>query len=503
MNSPTSGQPSPGERWGLCELVFTSRDGAAARNPFTEVELSVRFQQAARTFKVRGFFDGDSRWKARFMPPEEGEWRWVTHSTCPDMDGLEGRLEVGAPSPGNHGPVRVAHRFHFAHADGTRHLSFGTTCYGWVHQPLERQEQTLHTLSTSPFNKVRMCVFPKYYDFHRDPPLYHAFEQNLDGTLDWSRPHLEHFRLLERRIADLCALGIEADLILFHPYDHYEQCAKGFWGYHNMPAASEDAYLRYLVARVAAYRNVWWSLANEWDFMKSKTLEDWGRFIRVLKEEDHYGHLTGIHNGGKMYDQTTPELTHVSAQRIDTYRSTEDTLSFRDRFWKPVVWDEIAYEGDISHGWGNIGPEELIRRFWEGMIRGGYAGHGETYLHPQEILWWSRGGVLHGHSAPRIAFLRTIAESCPGPGIEPLEGEWDAPAGGCEGRWILRYYGFNRPRWRWFHLPKDGSGFEVSVLDTWNMTRTPVPGIHRDCLKVDLPGRQYMAILARRLEPSP
>ena len=33
-----------------------------------------------------------------------------------------------------------------------------------------------------------------------------------------------------------------------------------------MPAEADDRYLRYAVARLAAYRNVWWSLANECDF---------------------------------------------------------------------------------------------------------------------------------------------------------------------------------------------------------------------------------------------
>ena len=33
-------------------------------------------------------------------------------------------------------------------------------------------------------------------------------------------------------------------------------------------AAVDDRYLRYVVARLAAYRNVWWSLANEYDFRK-------------------------------------------------------------------------------------------------------------------------------------------------------------------------------------------------------------------------------------------
>ena len=44
----------------------------------------------------------------------------------------------------------------------------------------------------------------------------------------------------------------------------------------------------------------------------------------------------------------------------------------------PIVLDEIAYEGNIQHGWGNIPGEELIRRFWEGALRGGYPGHGDS-----------------------------------------------------------------------------------------------------------------------------
>src|SRR5262249_53510248 len=41
-----------------------------------------------------------------------------------------------------------------------------------------------------------------------------------------------------------------------------------------MPAAVDDRYVRYLVARLAAHRNVWWSLANEYDFMKELTFSE-------------------------------------------------------------------------------------------------------------------------------------------------------------------------------------------------------------------------------------
>ncbi len=83
------------------------------------------------------------------------------------------------------------------------------------------------------------------------------------------------FRHLEKRVGQLRELGIEADLILFHPYD------KGHWGFDRMDAAADDRYLRYVVARLAAYRNVWWSLANEYDFMKD---EDGGRLGPVFPD---------------------------------------------------------------------------------------------------------------------------------------------------------------------------------------------------------------------------
>jgi hypothetical protein len=34
------------------------------------------------------------------------------------------------------------------------------------HQSEELQRQTLETLRTAPFNKIRMCVFPKSYEYN-------------------------------------------------------------------------------------------------------------------------------------------------------------------------------------------------------------------------------------------------------------------------------------------------------------------------------------------------
>ena len=102
-------------------------------------------------------------------------------------------------------------------------------------------------------------------------------------------------------------LGIEADLILFHPYDR--------WGFSDMDAKTDDRYLRCIVARLAAYRNVWWSFANEYDLMEQKRMSDWDNFFRLVQECDPYQHLRSIHNCRAFYDHAKPWVTHQSVQR--------------------------------------------------------------------------------------------------------------------------------------------------------------------------------------------
>lgn len=62
-----------------------------------------------------------------------------------------------------------------------------------------------------------------------------------------------------------------------HPYDR--------WGFSEMSAECDDLYWKYVIARFSAYRNVWWSLANEYDLMKKKTLADWERYAKIICEK--------------------------------------------------------------------------------------------------------------------------------------------------------------------------------------------------------------------------
>jgi hypothetical protein len=470
------------EQWGVFELELL---GSSHGNPFVDVALSAEFRCADRAVETAGFYDGEGIYRIRFMPDTVGEWTYRTRSTARSLNGIEGRFASTAPASGNHGPVQVKNRFHFGYTDGTPYIPVGTTCYVWTHQDEELEQRTLDTLRKSPFNKLRMCVFPKSYQFNANEPQHYPYEGSLEEGWDYTRFNPAFFRHLESRILDLLGLGIEADLILFHAYDR--------WGFSEMSPAADDRYLRYIVARLSAYRNVWWSLANEYDLMWAKQPYDWERFARIITGQDAYGRLISIHNCFVFYDYSRDWITHCSIQRIDVYKTAENTNEWRDRWNKPIVIDECAYEGDIDQGWGNISGQEMTRRFWEGAVRGGYVGHGETYLHPDDILWWSKGGKLHGTSMERIAFLRWIMEEGPAEGLNPLQSEWDVPSAGIADEYYLFYYGFNQPRYRKYSM-KPGIWYHVDVIDTWNMMVKRLSGTYEGAFLIELPGIPYMAV---------
>jgi hypothetical protein len=475
--------PGAVAKWGVLEVRVA---GPSHGNPFVDVELDAVFTRPdGSEVRVGGFYDGDGRYAVRALADAEGQWTFRTRSTARSLDGLAGSIAVGPAQEGEHGPVRVD-GFHFRHADGTRHAPLGTTAYAWTHQPEEMQEQTLRTLATAPFTKIRMCVFPKSYLFNANEPEDFVFVGSLAEGFDLTRFDPAHFRRLEQRIAQLAELGIQADLILFHAYDR--------WGFADLGPDVDERYVRYVVRRLAAFSNVWWSMANEYDLLWAKDTPDWERLAAVVGEEDPFGHLNSIHNCRPFYDYSKPWITHVSVQRVDVYRTAENTDEWRERWGKPVVIDECAYEGDIDQGWGNITGEEMTRRFWEGAVRGGYVGHGETYLPgpgDDEVLWWSKGGVLHGSSPDRIGFLRDLQAEAPDGVWDPLVSDWDVPFGGTETHRI-GYFGFNRPRFRNVMLA-DGE-WTIDVIDTWNMTVERLPGTYRGTARVELPGRQYMAV---------
>lgn len=509
-------------KYSMFELTL---NGPSSGNPFTEVDLRATFSYLNYKKVVSGFYDGDGVYKVRFMPDKEGSWEYVTSCNVSELDGKSGSFECIPALEGSHGPVRVKDRFHFAHDDGTPFFPVGTTAYNWTNQSPEIVEQTIKTLGEAPFNKVRYGPFPKHYLYNSNEPMLYPYEGGLkEGVdsftevsmpgfmgggvseayrFDFTRFNPAFFRQFEQCVIKLGEMGIETDLIIFHPYDR--------WGFSQMSVEQNLLYIRYLVARLGSIPSVWWSMANEFDLFRNWTVEDWELYARTVCEWDASEHLRSIHNCTTVYDHNRPWITHVSYQRVDYHSHVELTAKFREQWQKPFVMDEICYEGDLDAGFGNITGEEMTKRFWDVVVRGGYCTHGETYLRDDEVLWWAKGGWLTGTSPDRIAFLRKIQERIGY--ITPQQGrmDWDLPWGyagktftyetgfpmmptrmGAE--YMLCYFSFARPAKRSFRLPPDKK-YEIEVLDTWDMTTTKLEGTYSGNIEIKLPGKPYIAVL--------
>ena len=492
-------QPGQVERWGVLELAF---DGPRTGNPFDDVTLSVRFSSDGRTIRVPGFYDGDGVYRVRFSPPETGRWQWTSESSAATMSGKSGSFECTAPSAGNHGPVRVAAGYHFAYADGTPFRQIGTTCYSWALQSEAKCAQTLATLKTAPFNKMRMLVFPNVESVATNP-----FVRTGPGPRDWDPARIDpaYFRRFEDRIRKLGDLGIEADVILFHPYDEKR-------GYSDMARADDERYLRYVIARFGAYRNLWWSMANEYDDVKSKTMADWDHLLQMLQAEDPHDRLRSIHQITTYYDNRKPWITHSSIQNGAAVLDDVRAQLHRSFGLKPVVFDEVCYEGNSKLRWGNLTGEQLVERFWWGLMGGTYVGHSET-IDPErnaDHSWLGQGGRLAGTSPPRLAFLRRIMEEGPAPGIEPIQTWWNYSIAGKEFEYYLHYFGSEQPtQWPVVLPGRKGqpmNAYRLDIIDTWNMTISPVDGLFRmqrhgdydfhDPARptVTLPGKPWLAV---------
>ena len=483
------------EQWGVFE---TGVKGPSSGNPFVDITFGARFTQEHRTVDVAGFYDGEGVYKVRFSPDSVGRWSFETTSSTKELAGHTGSFDCVSARAGNHGPVGTAHQFHFQYADGAHYFPFGTTCYsyGFIGEPLDRL--TLENLKVAGFNKVRMCLLPKPLG-QRKPvtmPFARMGTKEADGTenlrddsngrerFDLARLNPAYFQHVERCIQDLMAANIEADVILFHPYDA--------WGFKAMGEEADDRYLRYAVARLSAYRNVWWSIANEYDLVKSKSMKDWDRFFRIVQESDPYSRMRSIHHSRVVYDNSKPWCTHASLQAYDFEKSAARLAAWN----KPIIYDEIQYEGNIARRWGNLSPQEMTYRFWRAIVNGVYATHGETYISTDGSPVWSDAGALHGTSAARITFLRKLLENTGTTGLMAADAPY-YPNASNPGERYLYFFDVHCVGEYEFPLPEKGS-FKMTLIDPWAMTTAPVAGTFGGKSKIALSGKPYMAVLIEK-----
>lgn len=526
------------EQWERFELSYEYH---TLQNPFTDIELNAVFahEDGEKVF-VNGFYDDDNTFRLRFMPKKRGKWTYVTSSNIDALNGKTGSIVCTAATK-SHGMVEVGNDQDFIYSDGKQYYPVGTTSYCWIYGDEELRNLTLKSIKESEFNKIRFCIFPNTslketdtdYPFvmlssrknnkkevENDEVNGNGEKGNLDYVWDYSKFNTTFFRKLENCIDRLDEIGVEADIILFDPYD------RGRWGFNRMTMDINIRYLKYIIARIGAFNNVWWSMANEWDYLKHLNVEQWKQMAEFVSETDPYNHLLSIHGSTATYfDYNLPYFSHASIQDHGPLYNHEGAATVRNIFLKPIIFDEVCYEGDHKNRWGQLSGQEMIQRMWTGIIGGTYVTHGESYIQNPEyskgVYFLSNGGAYRGTAPARIKFMRSVLEALPAP-PRLADCSWDPMTAGCGDGTYLIYFGAEKPRSWEFSLPmkndrfaklKGNEKFKVEIIDTWNMTITECHDTFevtptevkrvkdKKGRKVKLPGKPYMMIKITQVTP--
>ena len=119
---------------------------------------------------------------------------------------------------------------------------------------------------------------------------------------------------------------------------------------------------------------------------------------------DPYHRELSIHNG-QYYNHSQPWITHISMQCHD---ATCVDLAKANWTAKPIVMDEVRYEGNISTGWGSMSANQMAQRFWMFFAKGAYCGHSETELPGN---WSTEASPCH---EPPCSHPHNESDPCPG-----------------------------------------------------------------------------------------
>jgi len=376
----------------------------AVKNPFIEASVRGTFRPAGgEPVAVDGFADSadGSLYRIRFMPSKPGDFAY----TVTFREGAKERAHSGTfrvRDGRRRGPVRVdrEHPFHFVwEGTGEHYFWNGTTTYGilgWRDDDVIRRAiDRLHALRV---NRMRVTLTWRVKDgrawFENVLPGEHfrmAFgpwaaerpEDTEKPGYDVSRFDVSHWQKVERLLRHAREKDMIVSVIF---YTDGRRPGTDPFGKERMGGEDEQRYYRYAAARLAAFSNVMWDVANEYRLFRNDAwAEKMGAFLR---ECDPYDHLTSVHGHGDFRFMKSPWADFAMYQMWDEKGGNAFLLKARQTQAAtgrpmPQVNEEYGYEDHYPRGWGGnrVAParsaDNRRRLAWGMAMAGGYQTTGE------------------------------------------------------------------------------------------------------------------------------
>ena len=400
-------------KWSMHEVELTASGSSSNWYADAKAGVTATFTgPEGVTQRVAGFWDGDRSFKVRFTPTVEGTWTYQTSSSNAGLDGKTGKLACIAPRAQRRGFLRTdaKHPYSFVWDDGSRYFMWGQTYYDVVISALanDNWKESVDKSLAYGMNKVRMHVYAQ--TFYRPGAEFSGYPdaQPYIGTStdpDRDQLNIRYWRKLDEMVEYMDSKGMIADLIITNPY----------WK-NRMYGTDEqnDRFVKYVVSRYAAYTNVIWCVANEWNTSARyggsypQDHNDFDRMGAVVSANDpgkakgEFLRPLSIHNvspsiGFEFFDSKWP--TYVANQ----YHNSRAVSTPNGDEWgnrgithnaklarslgrhMPLANDEYGYLGQ-THPPLAVGvtmTRTMLRgAIWGIAVAGGYGSSGDMRLHP-------------------------------------------------------------------------------------------------------------------------
>ena len=262
--SPCDGTPA----YSPCEIAFelSTGDLAAHHNPYVDVRLQAEFKSPRfHTYAMPAYWDGGRKMMVRFTPTEAGQWSYRTTSNLPAFDAKEGMFNATASeSPGY---VKAANVHHWATDNKQPHLWMGYIDDRFAFNTPQELEQKLSEAVENKFTHFRGSILGTAADRGW---VYVGGDQ----------PNTKYFDELDRRMLAIHKRGLTIDLILASD-PAYVTSLFPDW-------QSRERFIRYIVARYAAFNVTWQGLEEFEDYANGRAvLKELGLDLKKLDPYQH------------------------------------------------------------------------------------------------------------------------------------------------------------------------------------------------------------------------
>lgn len=262
--TPCEGTPA----YSVCEMPFdVGAAGQAYINPYVSITLQVEFRSPHfKTYLMPGYWDGTRNiMVVRFTPTEAGAWTYRATSNVSAFDGKEGMFNAAASdAPGF---VNAANVHHWATDNKQPHLWMGYIADRFAFASNAEFKQQLDTAAQNKFTHFRGSILGDAADRAKV----------FSGP---DRPNPAYFDELDRRIGEIHKRGITTDLMLASDPD----CITALFP----DAEARERFIRYAVARYAAFNITWQGFLTFEDFPDGRALlKELGLDLKKLDPYQH------------------------------------------------------------------------------------------------------------------------------------------------------------------------------------------------------------------------